>query len=85
MWPSHVHRWSEATADGGCGASSTVLDGEYEHDVQEREAKLMALLVRSEGAERGEKWPRHRRARSSAMAVARSSAEQSGAREPQSE
>ena len=44
-----MHRRSEVTADGGCGASSIVLDGEHEHDVQEREAKLMALLVRREG------------------------------------
>jgi len=44
-----VHRRSEATAAGDCGAPSMVLDGEHEHGVQEREAKLMALLVRSEG------------------------------------
>ena len=49
-----MHRRSEATATGGCGASSMVLDGEYEHGVQEREAKMMVVLVRSEGADRGE-------------------------------
>ena len=64
-----MHRRSEATAAGDCGAPSAVLDGEHEHGMQEREAKLMALLVRSEGAERGEKRPRLRRAQSSAMAA----------------
>ena len=44
-----MHRRSEATAAGDYGAPSTVLDGEHEHGVQEREVKLMALLVRSEG------------------------------------
>ena len=34
---------------GDCGAPCAVLDGEHEHGMQEREAKLMALLVRSEG------------------------------------
>ena len=47
-----MHRLSEATAAGGCGASSMVLDDE--HGVQEREAKMMVVLVRSEGADRGE-------------------------------
>ena len=49
-----MHRRSEATAAGNCGAPSMDLDGEHEHGVQEREAKLMALLVRSEGGLRGE-------------------------------
>ena len=49
-----MHRRSEATVAGGCGASSTVLDGEHEHGVQEREAKMMVVLVRSVGADRGE-------------------------------
>ena len=52
-WTGHVHRRSEATAAGDYSAPSVVLDGEHEHGVQEREAKLMALLVRSDGAERG--------------------------------
>jgi len=30
------------------------LEGEHEHGVQEREAKMMVVLVRSEGADRGE-------------------------------
>ena len=49
-----MHRRSEAMMAGGCGASSTVLDGKHEHGVQEREAKMMVVLVRSEGADRGE-------------------------------
>ena len=44
-----MHRRSEVTAAGDCGAPSAVLDGDHKHGVQEREAKLMALLVRSEG------------------------------------
>ena len=48
-WTGHVHWRSKAMAAGDCGAPSMVLDGEHEHGVQEREAKLMALLVRSEG------------------------------------
>ena len=40
--------------DGGCDASSTVLDGKHEHGVQEREANMMVVLVRSEGADRGD-------------------------------
>ena len=30
------------------------MEGEHEHGVQEREAKMMVVLVRSEGADRGE-------------------------------
>ena len=44
-----MHRGSEVTAAGDCGAPSVVLDGEHEHGVQAREVKLMALLMRSEG------------------------------------
>ena len=44
-----VDRPCAPAVGGDCGAPSMVLDGEHEHGVQEREAKLMALLMRSEG------------------------------------
>ena len=53
-WTGHAHRRSEVTAAGDYGAPSVVLDGEHEHGVQAREAKLVALLMRSEGGLRGE-------------------------------
>ena len=42
-----MHRRSEATAVGDCGAPSVVLDGEHEHEMQEVKAKLLVVLRRS--------------------------------------
>ena len=42
-----MHRRSEATAVGDCGAPNVVLDGEHEHEMQEVKAKLLVVLRRS--------------------------------------
>ena len=42
-----MHRRSEATAVGDCGAPNMVLDGEHEHEMQEVKAKLLVVLRRS--------------------------------------